>query len=301
MIEFILKISPIIFLGIIGFTLKSAGFFNKSHGDIFLKTVFYIAVPGLIFSSFDKLEFEYELIYLPFFAAFTLILNFGISLFIGKTLKLPKKTFGTFVLGSSIMNTGFVLPFIIILFGDTGVGRWMMFDLGNIGLVLTLIYYFACKMGSNQYSTKTVFVKLASSTPLIALLIALSLNLSGNHLPVFVLKLSKMTGILVIPLIMLALGIYFNPKLINFKLILIVIAIRMGIGLCSGMFLCYLFNFQGLERIIIITGASAPIGFNTLTFASLENLDKEFAASLVSLAIGIGIFSVPIILYIFSN
>ena len=119
MLEFILKISPIILLALIGFVLKSYNFFNKSHGDLFLKTVFYIALPGLIFSSFDKLDLEYELLYLPFFAAFVLIFTFGISYVIGSKLKLVSATFGSFVLGSSIMNTGFALPFIIVLFVST--------------------------------------------------------------------------------------------------------------------------------------------------------------------------------------
>ena len=63
----------------------------------------------------------------------------------------------------------------------------------------------------------------------------------------------------------------------------------------------YVFNLEGLEKIITLVGTSAPVGFNTLTFASLENLDKEFAATLVSVAIGIGIFSVPILLFFLSN
>ncbi len=301
MLEFLLDISPIILLTIIGFILKSYNFFNKSHADLFLKVVFYIAVPGLIFSSFDQLKMNNQLIYLPLFSSLILLLTFGISYTVGTKLNLPRATLGTFVLGSSIMNTGFALPFILTLFGNTGVAYLMIFDLGNVGLVLTLLYYFACRMGSNKYNSRILALKLVTSTPLLALGIAIFLNLSDLHLPKFLLDLSNLTGLLVIPLIMLALGIYFNPKIIRAKLVVIVVFIRMGIGFFIGMIISYIFNLEGLEKIITVIGTSAPIGYNTLTFASLENLDKEFAATLVSVAIGIGIFSVPILLFFLSN
>ncbi len=301
MTEYILQISPILILTILGYILKLAGFFNKSHADLFLKVVFYIAVPGLILSGFDQFKLDYHLIYLPFFSALVLLITFGISYAVGKKLKLKRATLGTFVLGSSIMNTGFVLPFIVTFFGDTGTAYWMIFDFGNVVLVLTLLYSFACRMGSNDYNSKTLIFKLLTSTPLLALAIALCLNLLNIHLPKFLLDLSNKTGLLVVPLIMLSLGIYFKPKLIQTKLVVIVIIIRMGLGFSIGMIISYIFDLHGLEKAITLVGTSAPVGFNTLTFASLENLDKEFAASLVSVAIGIGIFFVPILLFFLSN
>ena len=299
MLEYILNISPIILLALIGFILKKINFFDTSHADLFLKIVFYIAIPGLIFSSFDQLVLDHQLISLPFFAAFILLFNFGLSYLLGLKLKLKRKTHGTFVLGASILNTGFSLPFVLAILGEDGVSRLILFDLGNVFLVITLLYYFSCKMGSNDYSRKIVLKKLTTSTPLLALIIAMTLNLTNIHLPDFLLDLSYKIGNMVIPLIMFALGIYFNPKFVHLKLSVITIFIRMVIGFLVGLLIVYLFNLRGLERTIIMVGTSAPVGFNTLTFSSLENLDKEFAASLLSYSILIGIFSVPLIIFFF--
>lgn len=297
--EYFINISPIILLGFIGYILKKINFFNTSHADLFLKIVFYIAIPGLIFSSFDQQVFDLQLLSLPFFAAFILILNFGLSYVVGLKLKLNRQTLGTFVLGASIMNTGFLFPFILSILGEEGVSRLIVFDLGNILLVITFLYYFSCKMGANDYSTKIVLNRFSTSTPLIALIVAISLNLMGLHLPDFLLTLSKTTGNLVIPLIMFALGIYFNPKIVHFKLSAIVIFLRMMIGFLVGLIFIYIFNLEGFEKTITLVGTSAPVGFNTLTFSSLENLDKELAASLLSYSIMIGVFSVPFLLYYF--
>ncbi len=301
MLEYILNISPIIILALIGFVLKKINFFNTSHADLFLKIVFYIAIPGLIFSSFDQMVLDFKLITLPFVAAFILLFNLGLSYLLGLKLKLKRTTLGTFVLGASIMNTGFLFPFVLTIFGKDGISRLIMFDLGNVILVITLLYYFSCKMGANDYSSKNVLIKFTTSTPLIALMIAFTLNLTNLHLPDFLLALSKTTGNLVIPLIMFALGIYFKPKIIHFKVSTIVIFIRMMIGFLVGLLIVNIFNLQDLEKTITLVGTSAPVGFNTLTFSSLENLDKELAASVLSYSILIGIFTVPMLLYLFSN
>jgi malate permease and related proteins len=297
MFEYVLNISPIILLALIGYVLKKIDFFNTSHADLFLKIVFYIAIPGLIFTSFDQLIFDLRLLSLPFFAAFILLLNFVISYGFSLKLKLLRKTHATFVLGASILNTGFLFPFILTVLGEEGISRLIMFDVGNVLLVITLLYYFACKMGTNDYSAKNILKKFSTSSPLIALVIALILNLTNIHLPDYLLELSRKTGNMVIPLVMFAMGIYFNPKLIHLKLSVITIFLRMVIGFIAGLTIVYIFNLQGLERTITIVGTSAPVGFNTLTFSSLENLDKELAASLLSFSIMIGVFSVPLLIY----
>ena len=72
-------------------------------------------------------------------------------------------------------------------------------------------------------------------------------------------------------------------------------------GFLAGLLIIQLFDLQGIEKVITIVGTSTPVGFNTLTFSSLENLDKEFAAGLLSYSILIGIFSVQLIIYAFST
>ena len=70
----------------------------------------------------------------------------------------------------------------------------------------------------------------------------------------------------------------------------------MGIGFFMGLIYIGVFRLQGLEMVVALIASSAPAGYNTLTFASLENLDKEFAATLVSFTILIGMVLVPILM-----
>lgn len=68
-----------------------------------------------------------------------------------------------------------------------------------------------------------------------------------------------------------------------------VIAIRMAVGLLIGFGIAYFAGLEGINRNIVIIGASAPTGYNTLVFSSIAGLNEEFAASVVSYSILIGI------------
>ncbi len=53
----------------------------------------------------------------------------------------------------------------------------------------------------------------------------------------------------------------------------------------TGLLFIRCFNLEGLNAQIVLLASIAPIGFNSITFAELENLDSEFAARQVSAAI----------------
>ena len=300
MIEIILKIIPIILVFILGYVVKSIKIFKKEDGDLFLKVVFYIAVPALILLSITKIKLTLEFIYLPLIAILTIIATFILSFLIGKLLKLEQITFGVFLIGSIIMNTGFTFPFILAVYGKEGLAMISLFDFGNALLVYTFVYYLACKYGSNSQDSKTMIKKLTMSPPIWALIIAIILNLTGLQLPNIASNFFHVIGDITIPLIMLSLGIYFSPKIIRIVPLSLAIIIRMVFGLLIGIFFVKLFNLEGLLRTIVLIGSAAPVGYNTLTFSSLENLDKEFAASLVSIAILIGLIFVPLLMFMLS-
>ncbi|MDZ4182933.1 MAG: AEC family transporter, partial [Candidatus Cloacimonadaceae bacterium] len=103
-----------------------------------------------------------------------------------------------------------------------------------------------------------------------------------------------------VPLVMIALGLYFEPKLKNLGKALIAIAIRMVGGLLLGLLLATIFGLEGITRTVVIVNSATPVGFNTLIFANLENMDREFAATMVSISILIALFYLPLLIYFFS-
>ncbi len=296
MAEFLTKILPVILIFFVGIILRWRGIFRKEHGDDFIKLVFYVSLPGLIMNSLSKIELTLEFALLPVTSAIIIICMYLISYFTGRLFRMPRPTFGVFLIGTMILNNGFLFPFILEAFGDKGFARLIIFDFSNGLLTFTFTYYQACKYGRKTKSSKTLYKKFLFSIPIWAIAASLILNTCDCQIPGFLSQFFKIIGDLTIPLLMLTMGIYFTPRIIRIFPLLTAIFIRMVIGFALGLFLCYVFNIEGLSRIIVLISSAAPIGFNNLTFASLEDLDREFAASLVSIGILFGLVVVPILI-----
>ena len=295
-----LKILPVIFVFILGYILKQIKLLKQGDANTFLKLVYNIAIPALILISVSNAKLSTELSYLPVIACLVIFITFIISYLISKLFKFSRKTRGVFLVGSTILNTGFTLPFIIANFGNEGLAITSIFDFGNIFIVFSFVYFIACKYGKNDYHFFIIIKKVICSPPLVALFTALILNIAKISLPVIFSEFFKLVGNMTIPLVMLSLGLYFNLKFVKFKEILTILVIRMFFGLLLGLLFVALFQLEGLSKVIVIINSASPVGYNTIIFSSLEDLDTEFASSLVSLSILIGIFYIPLLIYLFS-
>ncbi len=296
MFEILIKIVPVILIFLTGYISRKIGLFSQQDADLFLKVVFYISLPALILLSVTKIELSPDFIYLPLISVLIILTTFSISYVSGWLFRLPKSVLGVFLTGTMIMNIGFVLPFFIAAYGEEGLARASLFDFGNGLLTFTFVYYFACRYGDNSKDSRTMIGKFVLAPPIWALLAAIILNLSNQPMPTILGNFFQTVGSLTIPLVMLSLGLYFKPTIVRLFPLSAAIIIRMLVGLALGFIFVGLFNLEGLNRLIVIISSAAPIGYNTLTFSSIENLDKEFAASLVSFSILIGIISVPILI-----
>ena len=300
MSEVLIKIIPIILLFILGFVLKKLNFLSKENADLFLKIVFFIALPSLIFLSVLKLSLSAEFVILPFAAIFILLSTFVLAFFCGKFLKLSNQSFGTFLIGSTIMNMAFTFPFIVSALGEEALALAALFDLGNGLLVYTFVYFFAVKYGNKRDDSKAMLKKFLFSLPLWAFIMGIIFNLVSINVPEIGLNFLQLLGNLLTPLLMLSIGIYLSPKIVKVIPTIAVLLIRMLGGFVLGLIFVSVLGIDGLTKTIILIGSSAPIGLNTITFSSLENLDKEFAASLVSIAFILGVLFTPLIIILFS-
>ena len=75
------------------------------------------------------------------------------------------------------------------------------------------------------------------------------------------------------------------------------LTLRFGFGLLLGWLASLVLGLEGIDRTVLIACAAAPMGYNTLTYASLEELDKDFAASMVSFSVLLGLIATPILVY----
>ena len=114
--------------------------------------------------------------------------------------------------------------------------------------------------------------------------IAFAIKGFGLHIPPAAITLLEVLSQPIGVLMMVALGLAFAPKLSHLGKALIAVFIRMGLGFAAGFALSLLFGLQGVPRLVVLTCSALPVGFNTLIFADRENMDRSFAATMVSVS-----------------
>ncbi|HOH97237.1 MAG TPA: AEC family transporter [Candidatus Cloacimonadota bacterium] len=296
---FIEKILPLIMAFFLGLGLKHLKLLSKSDAPVLLKLVLSVTLPALTIIAITRVELSRDMLFIPLFAMGIVMLMYLISNLVNLRLKLPRPMFGSFLVGTMIMNTAYVLPFFHAAFGNEGLARASLFDIGNTFMIFTFTYYNAIKYGDNPHTDRIVWAKFLRLPPLWAMLLAFVLKLSQVELPPLGLNFLTLVGNPTTPLVMIALGLYFEPRLKNLGTAFLAIFIRMGLGLGIGIALALVFGLTGLTRTTVIVCAGLPIGFNTLIFANLENMDREFAATMVSFSILIALLYIPLLIYIF--
>jgi predicted permease len=294
----IVDLSPIFLTFALGVLLRWTGAIKREAGGVLLRVVFFATLPALILVSVSAVEISADLMFLPVISMTVLLVTYAVSTVMFRRFVPERRTLGVTVVGSMIMNMNFLYPFMIIGYGSEGFARTMMFDFGNGLLVLTFAYYTACRYGSTGSGHVKASTRLLASPPLWAMLVALALNLADVSIAGPLDQCFTTLGNTTIPIVMLALGIYFTPRLVRWRLLVSVMLVRTGVGLLCGILLARIFGLEGLSRTIAIVCSAAPVGYNTLIFASLTELDVDFAASLVSTSILLGIIYVPVLMMI---
>jgi predicted permease len=297
MSDFFVKVIPVILLFLTGWLTRVLKVFSTRDGDLFLKLALNITLPALIISTAQDMVLDRKLIYLPFIAFIVIVLISLVAIVTGKQLKMKREDTGAFLCGAMIMNTGFCLPFIDAVYGREGVLTANLFDIGNTFMIYTYIYMFAIKYGEGN-SSGIDWKKFLRLPPLWGLVIGFGLKLLRVTIPALPMQYLELAGAPTTPLIMLALGIYFHPRAKRIPKALLAVVIRMGLGFLLGYACVELFNVSGIARPIILVCSSAPVGFNTIVFANLEGLDKEFASTMVSISLLLGLVLLPLMLYI---
>lgn len=301
MIDAFLKVLPVLLTFLLGYVLKKTKFFEPEDGGLLLKLVFFVGSPALTYLAISTLDITPNLLIFPLISALVMFTVYFADRVISRNFSVPQTTVGVYFIGTLIANTGFALPFLLATYGEDAAAMVAMYDLAGGFLTYVFVYSIAVQHGDHRPSNKFILQKILIAPPVWGLILGLIANFSGFETPVIITQLLKNLGNIVSPLIMLALGLYFSPKLLHPKMISLALLTRMGGGMMLGYVLSTLFGLTGIEKAIAIICAGAPIGFNTLTFANMEKLDVKFATSLVSTGIAIGLIVVPLLTFVLSS
>lgn len=288
------KLLPIFLFFIIGYVLKKMNIVKKEDASVLLKLIFYILSPAVIIMSVGNMEMKKALIFYPISAICIHIFMNIFGIILSKFLILNENERKIFRGATLIMNMTFILPFFLVFYGEENLYLLSLFDAGNLVMITTIVYSVFISSKDDMIFDK--IKKLLKSPFIISLIIGIIINVTGIKMPhgieITMEKLAEITG----TLIMIALGMYFTPKLKRFKLSFIIVMIKI-LGMLIAVFV--LEKFLPLDEIgkkIMLLGAFSPVGNNILTFVFITDGDMELAINVVSLSIFLSFINVSLLL-----
>ncbi len=299
MFQSLQQIFPLVCIILIGYLLKRIKFLSSDDGSTLLKTIFYTGTPALIFISILKVDIDASLFVLalvaPLIVTISALVMYGFR--ISALANIPRKTFGAIFCAATIMNTGFLIPFVEKLYGSEGLAKLAIVDGFNGLIVFSLVYASAAHYGADKPQTSFIIKKILIAPPVWALIAGLMCKLLSVTPPALILDTLATIAKIVSPAILLALGLKFTPRITSPKLLPIPIAVRFLLGGTLGLLIVSIFDLSGVSKSVVLLASIAPSGFNTITFADMEKLDTKFAASAVSIALLVAIVLFPLVIH----
>jgi malate permease and related proteins len=294
------RVALLIGLFAAGYFARRRGWLQPPHAGKMLQLVITVGLPALFLADVSRIPLQRELIALPISCVLIILVTLLLSLVTGRALRLPRAEQGALTICSISVNNGFLFPFVIAVWGQVGFAHLALFDLGNALCAGSLVYAIAAWYGGHGTGVLAVAKRVASFPPLWALVVALLINVSDLALPAWVVSVLGTIGRLILLLVIVALGVLFDARLLRDRRVLAALALRMGAGLALGFGCVWLFDLEGMMRSTVLLGSAAPIGFSAVVIANREHLHRELAASAASLSVLLALAYVPLALWLLS-
>lgn len=289
-------LSLFLLLFVTGAGLRLFGLLGKRHAERLGTFVFSITLPATILVSLDRVTFSPAAWKLPLAAWLVTVPLASMAWLLARFLALERPTQGGFALAvGSINSIYFAFPVMLATFGEEGLARAILFDLGQTTLTLTMLYPMALRHGTGGASSSQMLRRLVASPPLWALTAIVSMKVSGLHLPDGLRSILTPVHWLTIPLASLVLGLSISIHALRktWPLTSLGVALRMGGGLLIGWAVAALLGLTGLERASVLLIAGMPSAVMAVIFATEAGLDEDLVASIVASSICLGVALLP--------
>jgi predicted permease len=146
-------------------------------------------------------------------------------------------------------------------------------------------------------SVASSLLKTLRSPLFIALAAAIVFSARGMKPPAIAAQALSPHAAATVPLTIVALGISFSNVTLRDPLVVRTVLLRMPLGFVTGLLLILLFGFTGTTATVVLVAAAAPIGFTSVTLASVAKLDTDSVVAALSLSIAIGLISTTLLLW----
>lgn len=284
----------------IGVFLRKLKGFSEDASTVLNTIIIYVCLPALTFLNTTEIHFSSHLllpvlmpyiIYVGSFIFFNLLAPF---------IKIDDNTKGALILTAGISSISFVgFPIFEVLFGKEGLQYGVLMSqagsfvvCGTLG-IFTASYY----SSSADFSFGRVAINIFKFPPFVAFCLALILNLSNYHFPVWGQQILDKLGspFSFLALLSIGLQINFNKSQLDLKALFYGLFYKLFIAplLIFIIYMLILGEYSALGKLCVI---GATLGsMNTATIIAVTyKLNPNLATQMVSISIPLSLLNVCI-------
>jgi len=248
----------------------------------------HVALPALILSQVHGLRPSRDMLWPVLMPWMLFAMSVGLFVAIARVWRFPPLTTGALIMTAGLGNTSFVgLPMIETFYGVKQLPTGILIDqLGTYLVLSTAGIIVACFFSSTAASPRRLLIRISTFPPLIALVIAFSLN--AVEYPVWLDGLLHRLGDTLAPLALVSVGLQLRLD----KLAGRYVPLAMGLGfklvlaplLLTLFFVGVLSHEDTTTRVTLFEAAMGPqIG------AAVVAMQYGLNAPLITLMVGVGI------------
>jgi malate permease and related proteins len=310
----LLDATPILLLIAIGVAVRAAGLVDGKSGLVLTRLAYHVTIPAAIFVGIARSHLTANMLLLPAVGFGLAALLSALTYLSTRSLADRPQTRGVMVVGTVVLGV-FGYPFFQLFWGNEGLARMVMFDVGNAiyagTAALWLDEFFGAQVAAQTASADaqaarpvvhgvswrrvlTSPVLLASVLGVAASAAQLSVNGPiGNLLD----RLAAANT----PLAMIAVGVFVRPRAVYRGLMTQFVLMRVLAGGLLGWLLALALGLRGLDMVTAGVASVLPVGTTLLIYAGNEGLDAELAASLISITVIIGAGLINVLPYLYAH
>ncbi|HLG76164.1 MAG TPA: AEC family transporter [Ktedonobacteraceae bacterium] len=281
------KTLPILLVFLIGIALKKAGILRKEDGRMISGVLLNVVLPATIINTLSSTTVSPSLLLLPLASVIVVVLLLGLGFVLAPILGLQGKTRAAFLISFPTLEVSSIgYAFMAAVYGAGGLACIALFDLGDALFFFLVVPLLASLLGRSAkgFRISELLLLFLKNPVLWAYAAGIALNHFHIQLPLFSNLFTTLSQALLL-LIMLLIASEFELSFSMLTFPVLVMYLKMAIGVTLGLLISLLFRLKGVEQVAVVLASSLPSCLMSVVYAREYELDVQFLASTLSLAL----------------
>ncbi len=303
MSEYIPIILPIYVPILLGYLVRSTGYFPVKYGNPILQLALKITVPLLIFTDMAGMDADALSQVVPVVLSLPLYMTilWLAALLVSKIPLFRKRRVET-VLIIILGNIGyFGWAVTEIGLGSGGLSRSIMYAV--LFWPLTILFSFLTKilLDRSDEGAKSAFYTLKIAIPIfLAFVAGLALAIFGIHAPDYIMEPLAKFGHMTVPLILFGVGLSLSFKA-HWGELSLLLPLRLVLTFGAAWLTTRMnVKLDDISRSVVLMVALMPVAANILMMGNTLKLDEEYLSGAIAISSLMALVTIPLTLILFS-